>query len=87
MYSPFGCCRFWFWEGPLLSVRSLSSGMLLQGMAYGWFITVVVTEDRTARTLLLGAIVAAAVVYGHRVPRVLIPRFFADQGRLRKVSW
>ena len=71
--------------GLLLSVRSLASGMLLQGMAYGWFIRVVATEDRDAWNVLLGAIVAAALIYGHRVPRVLIPRFFADLGRLRRV--
>lgn len=70
--------------GLLYSVRSLASGMLLQGMAYGWFIRVVVTEDRAAWNVLLGAIVAAAIVYGHRVPRVLIPRFFADLARLRR---
>ena len=72
--------------GLLYSARSLASGMLLQGMAYGWFIWVVVTEDPDARNVLLGAIVAAAIIYGHRVPRVLIPRFFADLGRLRRVG-
>lgn len=70
--------------GLLFSFRSLASGMLLQGMAYGWFVHVVATEDRAARNLLLGAIVAAALLYGHRVPRVLLPRFFADLGRLKR---
>lgn len=72
--------------GLLFSVRSLAAGLLLQGMAYGWLIRVVVTEDRAARDLLLAAIVAAVIIYGHRVPLVLIPRFFADLGRLRRAG-
>lgn len=72
--------------GLLLLVRSLASGMLLQAMAYGWFVRIAVAEDRTARNLTIAAILAAAVVYGHRVPRVLIPRFFRDLARLKRGS-
>jgi len=69
--------------GLLLQVRSLASGMLLQGMAYAWFLQTLATEDRDALTLVLFAIGVAAITHGHRLPRVLIPRFFTDVARLK----
>ncbi|MCE2527142.1 MAG: hypothetical protein J4G00_06390 [Actinomycetia bacterium] len=70
--------------GLLLSVRSLASGMLLQGMAYVWFLRTLAAQDREALVLLLWAIGVAAITHGYRVPRVLIPRFFADVARLNR---
>ena len=69
--------------GLLFRVRSLASGMLLQGMAYAWFLRTLAVEDRDALNLVLLAIGVAAITHGHRIPRVLIPRFFADVARLR----
>lgn len=69
--------------GLLLRVRSLASGMLLQGMAYAWFLVTLAAEDRDALNLVLFAIGVAAITHGHRIPRVLIPRFFADVARLK----
>ena len=69
--------------GLLFRVRSPASGMLLQGMAYAWFLRTLAVEDREALALVLPAIGAAAVTHGHRIPRILIPRFFADLARLR----
>ena len=69
--------------GLLLRVRSLASGMLLQGMAYAWFLVTLAAEDRDALNLVLFAIGVAAITHGHRIPRVLIPRFFADLARLK----
>ena len=72
--------------GLLLSVRSLASGMLLQGMAYCWFFWTLAAEDRGALNLVLVAIAVAAITHGHRIPRVLIPRFFADVARLKRTG-
>ena len=69
--------------GLLLRVRSLASGMLLQGMAYAWFLWTLAAEDRAALNLVLFAIGVAAITHGHRIPRVLLPRFFGDVARLR----
>ncbi len=69
--------------GLLLTVRSLASGMLLQAMAYGWFLWILAIEEKDALVLVLAAIGLAAVTYGHRIPRVLLPRFFADVARLK----
>ena len=70
--------------GLLFIVHSLASGMLLQGMAYGWFLWTLGTEDRDALNLTLAAVGVAAIIYGHRIPRVLLPRFFADVARLKR---
>ena len=67
----------------LLLVHSAASGMLLQGISYGWFLRILVDESRSGLLLVLAAIAAAAVVHGQRVPRVLLPKFFADVARLR----
>lgn len=72
--------------GLLLTVRSLASGMLLQAMAYGWFLWTLAIEEKDALVLLLAAIGLAAVTYGHRIPRVLLPRFFADVARLKSAG-
>ncbi|MDE0231930.1 MAG: CDP-alcohol phosphatidyltransferase family protein [bacterium] len=69
--------------GLLFRVRSLASGMLLQGMAYAWFLRTLALEDRDALSVVLFAIGVAAITHGHRIPRVLIPRFFADVARLK----
>lgn len=69
--------------GLLVRVRSLASGMLLQGMAYAWFLRTLAVEDRDALAMVLPAIGVAAVTHGHRIPRVLIPRFLADLARLK----
>ena len=69
--------------GLLLRVRSLASGMLLQGMAYAWFLRTLAVEDRDALKLVLFVIGVAAITHGHRILRVLIPRFFADVARLK----
>ena len=69
--------------GLLVFARSAASGMLLQGMAYGWFLQILSVEDTSGLVLVLAAIAVAAIVHGHRVPRVLLPKFFADLARLK----
>ena len=56
--------------GLLVFARSAASGMLLQGMAYGWFLRILSVEDTSGLVLVLAAIAVAAIVHGHRVPRV-----------------
>ena len=72
--------------GLLLFVRSAASGMLLQGMAYGWFLWILAAENMDGLILVVVTIAAAAIVHGHRVPRVLLPIFFADVARLKGSS-
>ena len=69
--------------GLLLFVRSAASGMLLQGISYGWFLWILASENTSGFVLVVAAITIAAIIHGHRVPRVLLPKFFADLARLK----
>lgn len=68
----------------LLFFRSAASGMLLQGVAYGWFLRILADESGAGLVVMLAGIAAAAILHGQRVPRVLLPKFFADVARLRR---
>lgn len=70
----------------LLFFRSAASGMLLQGIAYGWFLRTLAYETETGLVVMLAGIAAAAIIHGHRVPRVLLPKFFADVARLKRLG-
>ena len=72
--------------GLLLFFRSAASGMLLQGIAYGWFLRVLADDGGTGLMVMLAGIAAAAIVHGQRVPRVLLPKFFADIARLKRLG-
>ena len=72
--------------GLLLFARSSASGMLLQGIAYGWFLRTLAYETEVGLMIMLAGIAAAAIVHGHRVPRVLLPKFFADVARLKRLG-
>ena len=69
--------------GLLLFVRSAASGMLLQGISYGWFLWILASENTSGFVLVVATITIAAIIHGHRVPRVLLPKFFADLARLK----
>ena len=70
--------------GLLLFFRSAASGMLLQGVAYGWFLRILADESEAGLVVMMAGIAAAAIVHGQRVPRVLLPKFFADVARLKR---
>ena len=72
--------------GLLLFFRSAASGMLLQGIAYGWFLRILADETATGLVVMLAGIAVATIVHGHRVPKVLLPKFFADVARLKRVG-
>lgn len=70
----------------LFFCHSAASGMLLQGIAYGWMLRTLVDETAIGLAVMLAGIAAAAIVHGHRVPRVLLPKFFADVARLKRLG-
>lgn len=70
----------------LLLCHSAASGMLLQGIAYGWFLWTLADETAAGLGVMLAGIAAAAIVHGHRLPRVLLPKFFADVARLKHLG-
>lgn len=70
--------------GLLLFFGSAASGMLLQGIAYGWFLRVLADGDGVGLVVMVAGIAAAAIAHGRRVPRVLLPKFFADFARLKR---
>lgn len=71
--------------GLLLFARSAASGMLLQGIAYGWFLWILAEEHEGGLILVLAAIAMVAMIHGQRVPNVLLPKFFADVARLKGI--
>lgn len=71
--------------GLLLFAGSAASGMLLQGIAYGWFLWTLSDRHTGGLILVLTAIGIVAVIHGQRVPRVLLPKFFADVARLKAI--
>ena len=71
--------------GLLFFAGSSASGMLLQGIAYGWFLWILAERHTGALILVLAVIVVVAIIHGQRVPKVLIPKFFADLARLKGI--
>lgn len=71
--------------GLLLFASSAASGMLLQGIAYGWFLWILADRHTGGLIVVLTAIAIVATIHGQRVPRVLLPKFFADVARLKGI--